>query len=70
MTMQTDYPVKTICSVLDLARSTFYHPPAVAADGELWAALLDLVGQYPTYGYRRLTACCVSDPLGHLKGIK
>lgn len=56
MTMQTEYPVKTICEVLDLPRSTFYHTPAVAEDGELRAALLDLAGQYPTYGYRRLTA--------------
>ena len=56
MTMQTDYPVKTICAVLDLARSSFYHPAAVAEDGDLRAALLDLAGQYPTYGYRRLTA--------------
>jgi hypothetical protein len=25
MTMQADYPVKTICEVLDLPRSSFYH---------------------------------------------
>lgn len=56
MTMQTDYPVKTICKVLDLPRSTFYHTRAVAEDGDLRAALLGLAGQYPTYGYRRLTA--------------
>lgn len=56
MTMQTDYPVKTICKVLDLARSTFYHTRAVAEEGDLRAALLELAGQYPTYGYRRLTA--------------
>lgn len=54
--MQTDYPVKTICDVLDLPRSSFYHTRAVAEDNDLRAALLDLVGQYPTYGYRRLTA--------------
>ncbi len=56
MTMQADYPVKTICEVLDLPRSTFYHTRAVAEDSDLRAALLDLAGQYPTYGYRRLTA--------------
>ena len=54
--MQTDYPVKTICAVLDLARSSFYRIRAVVEDGDLRAALLDLAGQYPTYGYRRLTA--------------
>lgn len=56
MTMQTDYPVKTICEVLDLPRSTFYHTRTVTEEGDLRAALLDLAGQYPTYGYRRLTA--------------
>lgn len=56
MTMQANYPVKILCEVLDLPRSSFYHTPAVAEDGELRAALLDLAGQYPTYGYRRLTA--------------
>jgi putative transposase len=56
MTMQTEYPVKTICAVLDLSRSTFYHTAAAAENGDLGVALLDLAGQYPTYGYRRLTA--------------
>ena len=56
MTMKTEYPVKTICGVLDLPRSTFYHSPTVAEAGDLRVALLDLAGQYPTYGYRRLTA--------------
>lgn len=56
MTMQTQYPVKTICAVLDLPRSTFYHPAVAAQDRDLRVALLELAGQYPTYGYRRLTA--------------
>ena len=56
MRLQTDYPVKTICEVLALARSSFYHTSAVAEDDNLRAALLELAGQYPTYGYRRLTA--------------
>lgn len=56
MTMQTDYPVKTICEVLDLPRSSFYHRTSEAEDADLRTVLLDLAGQYPTYGYRRLTA--------------
>jgi transposase InsO family protein len=56
MTMQADYPVKTICEVLDLPRSSFYHRASQSDDPDLRAALLDLAGQYPTYGYRRLTA--------------
>lgn len=56
MTLQTDYPVKTICAVLDLPRSSFYHRASESDDPALRAALPDLAGQYPTYGYRRLTA--------------
>jgi len=56
MTMQADYPVKTICEVLDLPRSSFYHRASEGDDPDLRDALLDLAGQYPTYGYRRLTA--------------
>lgn len=56
MTMQSEYPVKVICEVLDFPRSTFYHRSTPADDGDLRAALLELVGKYPTYGYRRLTA--------------
>ncbi len=52
MTMQTDYPVKTICEALDSPRITFYHISAVTENGDLRAALR----QYLTYGYRRLTA--------------
>jgi len=56
MTLQPDYPLKTICAVLELPRSSFYHRPAETADGELRPALVELAVQYPTYGYRRLTA--------------
>ncbi len=56
MTMQADYPVKTICEVLDLPRSSFYHQGSAADETAVRQALLDLAGQYPTYGYRRLTA--------------
>lgn len=56
MTMQADYPVKTICDVLDLPRSSFYHRVSASDEADLRAVLLDLAGQHPTYGYRRLTA--------------
>ena len=56
MTLQPDYPLKTICAVLELPRSSFYHRPEETADGELRTALVELAVQYPTYGYRRLTA--------------
>jgi len=56
MTLRAEYPVISICGVLDLARSTFYHRASELDESDLQAALLELAGQYPTYGYRRLTA--------------
>jgi len=57
MTLKAEaYPVKTICGVLDLPRSSFYHAEADDANAELRLALQELAAQYPTYGYRRLTA--------------
>jgi transposase InsO family protein len=56
MTLESQYPIKTICAALELPRSTFYHRATEAAEGELRVALRELAGQYPTYGYRRLTA--------------
>jgi transposase InsO family protein len=55
MSLQAEYPVKSICAVLDLARSSFYHQARPVDEDDLRAALLELAGQYPTYGYRRLT---------------
>jgi transposase InsO family protein len=42
--------------VLDLPRTSFYHRASASDETDLQTALLDLAGQYPTYGYRRLTA--------------
>jgi len=52
------YPLRVICAVLDLPRSTFYYQPAAPAadDTPLRSALQRLAGEWPTYGYRRLTA--------------
>ena len=51
-----DYPVKTLCDVLELPRSSYYHKPNVSADEALRTALLTQAEAWPTYGYRRLTA--------------
>lgn len=50
------YPVADICAVVGLARSTFYHAAEESETTALRQALLTLAGEYPTYGYRRLTA--------------
>ena len=51
-----DYPVTRICEVLGLPRSSFYHQPRSNENAALCVLLHDLAAQYPTYGYRRLTA--------------
>jgi putative transposase len=58
MTLVPSYPVRVVCAVLDLPRSTFYYHavPTPASDPSVRSALLRLAGEWPTYGYRRLTA--------------
>jgi putative transposase len=52
------YPVRVLCELLGVPRSSFYYQARALPDAEAMykAALLDLAGQWPTYGYRRLTA--------------
>jgi transposase InsO family protein len=51
------YGVSLVCRVLDLARSSFYRPPTPhAPEPVLTAAVLEVAGQWPTYGYRRVQA--------------
>jgi transposase InsO family protein len=58
MTLIEQYPVRLICRLLDFPRSLLYRTPAAPAadEADLRAALLRLAGEWPTYGYRRLTA--------------
>jgi putative transposase len=58
MSLVPPYPVRVVCAVLALPRSTFYYQPAAPAadDTPLRSALQRLAGEWPTYGYRRLTA--------------
>jgi putative transposase len=52
------YPIRVLCQLLDVPRSSVYYKPQSVPDAEAMfkAALLDLAGEWPTYGYRRLTA--------------
>jgi putative transposase len=58
MTLCQRYPARLVCRLLDYPRSQLYRPPRPPADDEadLRAAVQRLAGQWPTYGYRRLTA--------------
>jgi transposase InsO family protein len=57
MKLADRYPIRVLCQLLDVPRSSFYYSlrPAPDADAMFKAALLDLAAEYPTYGYRRLT---------------
>lgn len=56
MSLAQDHPVSLVCRVLHVPRSSFYARPRPARNRRLTAAVVDLAGQWPTYGYRRLTA--------------
>ncbi len=50
------YAVIVVCDVLDYPRSTYYHTAPPAADGAVRVAIRAVVGEWPRYGYRRVTA--------------
>jgi transposase InsO family protein len=57
MALAGDYPVRLVCRATGWPRSSLYlsaAPPA--GEAELRQALTRLAGEWPTYGYRRLTA--------------
>jgi|GraSoiStandDraft_12_1057312.scaffolds.fasta_scaffold126399_2 transposase InsO family protein len=58
MKLAETYPTRVVCRLLGVPRSSLYYRPATAPDAEAMfkTALLDLAGEWPTYGYRRLTA--------------
>lgn len=54
--MVQDYPKKTVSNVLSVSRSMLYYQPQPVDDERLKAAIRAVAGQFPTYGYRRVTA--------------
>ncbi len=58
MKLAKTYPIRLVCRLLGVPRSSVYYPARTVPDDEaiLKTALLDLAGEWPTYGYRRLTA--------------
>src|SRR5438132_4782721 len=58
MKLARDYPIRLVCRLLDVPRSSVYYAAQPVPDDEaiLKSVLLDLAGEWPTYGYRRLTA--------------
>jgi len=58
MKLAKDYPIRLVCRLLDVPRSSVYYAAVPVPDDEAMfkSVLLDLAGQWPTYGYLRLTA--------------
>jgi putative transposase len=51
------HAARVVCPLLGFARASLYRPAAPPEDeGALRAAVVRLAGEWPTYGYRRLTA--------------
>ena len=59
---RTNWPIARLCAVLGVARSSLYYQPVPLAFEEaqnqsaIREAVLKIAGQWPTYGYRRITA--------------
>lgn len=54
--MSRDYPVKVLCNLLDLPRSSYYRQPhKKAGDQEMLAVIEKIIMKKPYYGYRRVT---------------
>ena len=58
MSLAQQYPARLVCRLLDFPRCQLSRSPADAGreDAPLREALTRLAGEWPTYGYRRLTA--------------
>jgi len=50
------YPVTLVCQVLAVPRSSYYYRLVKRDERDLKVAIEELAGQWPTYGYRRITA--------------
>ena len=53
--LREQFPIQRLCEVLSLPRSSAYYEPRPGEDRPLLDALVEVAGQWPTYGYRRLT---------------
>jgi len=56
MKLARTYPLRVVCRLLGVPRSSVYYAPRPGDSEAMFkTALLDLAGEWPTYGYRRLT---------------
>ena len=55
MRLQADYPVKLLCDLLALPRSSWYLKAIKRDEASLQRAVEQVIEQFPTYGSRRVT---------------
>ena len=56
MKLTKTYPIRLLCRLVCVPRSSLYYKPAPTPDDNLYkSTLLRLAAEFPTYGYRRLT---------------
>jgi putative transposase len=58
MKLAKTYPIRLVCRLLRVPRSSVYYAAHAVPDEEamLKTVLVEVAGEWPTYGYRRLTA--------------
>lgn len=54
--LKAQYPVERLCEALDCPRSSYYYPSSEGNDEVLKSAIERIIGRWPFYGYRRVTA--------------
>jgi transposase InsO family protein len=59
---QEGYPVKRLCSLLQLSRSSYYYQPIKRQDAALKKAVEKISARLPAYGSRRVTQELRRDP--------
>jgi len=52
--LKSDYPIKALCDLLALPRSSWYYSAANRDERRLQKAVEQVVEKYPTYGSRRV----------------
>jgi putative transposase len=68
----SEYPTRMLCSVLDIAPSTYYYEPQGHDDLGLLSWIEDVLLRFPTYGYRRVTKQLhrESHPVNHKRVLR
>ena len=68
LSLREQLPITKLCEVLGVPRSSAYYEPRPGEDRPLLDALIEVAGQWPTYGYRRLTKQLQRE--GHIVNFK